>query len=153
MRLAALLLLASMAFGQSALERILAQGKVVVGGGLPLQLDEVLDSVDKNYPPLLATLQDRSIAEADLLSAQGRFDLTLRARVDTRQTRPPTLDPAASCSIARKRNPGRRTGRQIPGATRTRRHRGFIFSPMIWFEWRGKYVISPLPPDASNRPI
>jgi len=67
---------------QSALDRILSQSKVVVGGGAPLKLEDVLDSVEKHYPPLLAILQDRAIADADLLSAQGRFDLTLRARAD-----------------------------------------------------------------------
>lgn len=84
MRRFVLILVAAAALhAQSALERILAQGKVTVGGGMPLRLEDVLESVERNYPPLLATLQDRSIAEADLLSAQGRFDLTLRARFDT----------------------------------------------------------------------
>lgn len=83
-----LIALASAAFGQvaqSSLERILSQSKMTVGGGLPLRLEEVLESVDRHYPPLLIALQDRPLAESDLLSAQGRFDLILRARVDSDQ--------------------------------------------------------------------
>lgn len=45
----------------------------------PLRLEEVLDSVDRHYPPLLAALQDRVLASADLLAATGRFDLSIRS--------------------------------------------------------------------------
>jgi outer membrane protein TolC len=48
----------------------------------PLRLEDVLDSVRRHYPPLLAALQERPAAEADVLSAEGKFDLTLRGRWD-----------------------------------------------------------------------
>ncbi|MBM3738023.1 MAG: TolC family protein [Acidobacteria bacterium] len=54
-------------------------------GAQPLRLPDVLDSVSRAYPPLLAALQDINIADAELLSALGKFDLTLRSRVDTDQ--------------------------------------------------------------------
>jgi outer membrane protein TolC len=44
-----------------------------------LELAEVLASVDKHYPPLLAVIQDRMIAAGDVLSAEGRFDLSLKS--------------------------------------------------------------------------
>jgi outer membrane protein TolC len=44
-----------------------------------LTLEQVLESVDKHYPPLLAALQDRVIANADVLVAESRFDLSLKA--------------------------------------------------------------------------
>ncbi|MCL4795157.1 MAG: TolC family protein [Bryobacteraceae bacterium] len=44
-----------------------------------LRLEQVLESVDRNYPPLLIALQDRVIADADVTLAEGRFDLNLRA--------------------------------------------------------------------------
>jgi outer membrane protein TolC len=49
----------------------------------PLSLDDVLASVEKNYPPLLVALAERDIAAGELLQAQGRFDLNLGAQVDT----------------------------------------------------------------------
>ncbi|MEQ1885820.1 MAG: TolC family protein [Bryobacteraceae bacterium] len=49
----------------------------------PLQLDEVLDAVEKNYPPLLATLAEKDIADAEVLQALGRFDLILGAQADS----------------------------------------------------------------------
>ena len=39
-----------------------------------LTLQDLLDRVQKSYPPLLAALQDREAAEGDLLTAMGRFD-------------------------------------------------------------------------------
>lgn len=45
----------------------------------PLSLPEVLASVNRNYPPLLAALQEKQLAEADVLSSLGRFDLVLKA--------------------------------------------------------------------------
>lgn len=48
----------------------------------PLKLEDVLESVNRAYPPLLAAIQEREIAEGDLLTALGRFDLNLRVRVD-----------------------------------------------------------------------
>lgn len=44
----------------------------------PLTLQEVLDSVERNYPPLLAALEEKPLAEAEILSALGRFDVVLR---------------------------------------------------------------------------
>jgi outer membrane protein TolC len=59
----------------------------LLGGTSPssaqtLRLEDVLDSVS-NYPPLLAALQERPLAQADVLAAEGRFDLSLRARLDS----------------------------------------------------------------------
>jgi outer membrane protein TolC len=51
----------------------------VVGGGPVLTIEEVLASVERNYPPLLAALQERVLADADVLSAEGQFDLRLRS--------------------------------------------------------------------------
>ncbi len=45
----------------------------------PLTLEEVLRSVERHYPPLLAALQDRAVAAADVLAATGRFDLSLKS--------------------------------------------------------------------------
>ena len=48
----------------------------------PLSLDDVLASTQKHYPPLLAVLAERDIADAELLQAQGRFDLQIGAQAD-----------------------------------------------------------------------
>ena len=45
----------------------------------PLTLREVLDSVERNYPPLRAALEEKPLAEADVLSSLGRFDLVTRS--------------------------------------------------------------------------
>lgn len=45
----------------------------------PLTLEEVLRSVDEHYPPLLAALQDRTLAASDVLAASSRFDLSVRS--------------------------------------------------------------------------
>jgi outer membrane protein TolC len=50
-----------------------------------LSLATVLESVNKNYPPLRAALLERPLAEADQLVATGRFDLLLRARLEIQQ--------------------------------------------------------------------
>lgn len=47
-----------------------------------LRLEQVLDSVDRHYPPLLIALQDRVIADADVTLAEGSFDLKLRSGFD-----------------------------------------------------------------------
>jgi outer membrane protein TolC len=44
-----------------------------------LKLEEVLESVKKHYPPLLAVLQDRIIADADVTLAESRFDLGIKS--------------------------------------------------------------------------
>ena len=49
-----------------------------------LTLGAVLASVNKNFPPLRAALLERPLAEAELLNQEGRFDLSLRSRLDTR---------------------------------------------------------------------
>lgn len=54
-----------------------------LGWAQPLQVDDVLASVRRSYPPLLVALQEGAVADAEVLAAQGRFDLTLRARVDS----------------------------------------------------------------------
>jgi outer membrane protein TolC len=50
-----------------------------------LQLAEVLNSVNKHYPPLRAALLERPLAEADQLVALGRFDLLLRSRLEAQK--------------------------------------------------------------------
>lgn len=51
----------------------------------PLRLDDVLESVSRSYPPLIAALAERDIADGEVLSALGKFDTSLRARVETDQ--------------------------------------------------------------------
>ena len=53
-----------------------------VSAQTPLSLDDVLASTEKHYPPLLAILAERDIADAELLQAQGRFDLQIGAQAD-----------------------------------------------------------------------
>jgi outer membrane protein, heavy metal efflux system len=48
-------------------------------GAQTLLLEEVLRSVEANYPPLLATLQEREVAAGAALQAQGQFDTQLGA--------------------------------------------------------------------------
>lgn len=50
-----------------------------------LGLETVLESVDRNYPPLAVAFAERDVADGELLQALGRFDLTLGAQVDTDQ--------------------------------------------------------------------
>ncbi|MFM7594352.1 MAG: hypothetical protein ACKO85_21375, partial [Isosphaeraceae bacterium] len=49
--------------------------------GGSLQLEEILQSVDRSYPPLLATYQELEITEGGMLSAVGGFDLSLNSAV------------------------------------------------------------------------
>lgn len=56
--------------------RVDAQAPVV-------HVEDIVESVRQRYPVLLAALADRDIAEADVLAAEGRFDLTLRSRLDS----------------------------------------------------------------------
>lgn len=49
----------------------------------PLTLDEVLTSVNARYPPLLAALIDQDIASGRLRQAEGAFDLTLNANLNS----------------------------------------------------------------------
>lgn len=43
-----------------------------------LRLEDVLKSVTDQYPPLLAALRDRVIADGDLTIAEGKFDLNVK---------------------------------------------------------------------------
>lgn len=46
----------------------------------PLALEEVIASIETNFPLLLAAVQEQGITSGQLLAAQGAFDLNLRAR-------------------------------------------------------------------------
>ncbi|WP_435017989.1 TolC family protein [Tundrisphaera sp. TA3] len=59
-----------------------SSASVGIGGGPPLDLEEIVGSALQSYPPFLAVLEERGIAAGDLLSARGAFDLNLNA--DTR---------------------------------------------------------------------
>ena len=48
-----------------------------------LKLEDVLESVKRHYPPLLAALEEVPLADADLLQAEGQFDLVVRGRYDS----------------------------------------------------------------------
>lgn len=50
--------------------------------GTWLTLEQVLQSVETHYPPLLVALQDKVLASADLMVAEGRFDFALRGGYD-----------------------------------------------------------------------
>lgn len=65
----------------------------------PLTLKELLDSVNQNYPPLLAALQDKPLAEADVVSAMGRFDLVLRASANIDELGPTYSDRLYGASV------------------------------------------------------
>ncbi|BDC49524.1 multidrug transporter [Bryobacterales bacterium F-183] len=52
-------------------------------GAEVLTLADVLASVQKNYPPLLVALQERNVADADVLAALGRFDLVSRVKAES----------------------------------------------------------------------
>ena len=54
-----------------------------LAGKTPLLLSDVLDAVERNYPPLLATFAERDIAEAEVLQALGRFDFVIGAQADS----------------------------------------------------------------------
>jgi len=55
------------------------------GAAEALTLGEVFSSVDRAYPLLARALQERALAEAGLLEAQGGFDLKLKSKADTKQ--------------------------------------------------------------------
>jgi len=50
-----------------------------------LSLEEVLRSAQASYPLLLATIQDRAMAEGKTLSAEGAFDTKLSAKSESNQ--------------------------------------------------------------------
>ena len=51
----------------------------------PLTPEEVLRSVNQNFPLLLAVLEERRIAEGGQLSAKGEFDTKIKAKGDVEQ--------------------------------------------------------------------
>ena len=51
----------------------------------PLALDEVLDSVSRQYPLLIAARQELMIASGALLSAEGAFDLKFQSKANSNQ--------------------------------------------------------------------
>ncbi len=60
----------------------LSQSKAAITPDM-LTLEALLASVNRNFPPLRAALLERPLAEADLLNQEGRFDLSLKSRVDS----------------------------------------------------------------------
>lgn len=48
----------------------------------PLRLEGVLSSIDRHFPLVEAARRDQQAAEAELLSARGAFDPTVRTRLD-----------------------------------------------------------------------
>ncbi len=48
-----------------------------------LTLEDLQESVGRHYPPLLAALEEIPLADADLLQAEGQFDLVVRGRYDS----------------------------------------------------------------------
>lgn len=48
-----------------------------------LTLEDVLESVGRSYPPLLAAMEELGIADGDVLTAAGKFDFSLKARMDS----------------------------------------------------------------------
>jgi outer membrane protein TolC len=54
-----------------------AQPRAETAGASPLSLDEVLESVERHYPLVLAAEREREIAAGALMSARGAFDVKL----------------------------------------------------------------------------
>jgi outer membrane protein TolC len=52
-------------------ERVLKKKRV-------LRIDDLLNNIEKNYPLLIASMQDMMIARSELLTAQGAFDTSFR---------------------------------------------------------------------------
>ncbi|MDX2154253.1 MAG: TolC family protein [Bryobacteraceae bacterium] len=59
-----------------------------LSGRPALRLEDILSSVRKSYPPLLAALEERRIADGDLLVAEGGFDAVVRAAFENQQAGP-----------------------------------------------------------------
>ncbi|MBM3787875.1 MAG: TolC family protein [Acidobacteria bacterium] len=51
----------------------------------PFTTKELLDSVDRSFPLIEAALQERQIADGVALTAQGEFDLKLKAEAESQQ--------------------------------------------------------------------
>lgn len=56
-------------------------GQEPVSGSPPIELIDVLQNLERSYPPLLATLEELSISEGAIQSAVGGFDLSLNSAV------------------------------------------------------------------------
>ncbi len=52
-------------------------GPAAPATGQPLSLDEVLSSVETTFPLLIAALQERGVADGELVAALGAFDLSI----------------------------------------------------------------------------
>ncbi len=74
--------------------------------GTPLTLKEVLDAVERSYPPLLVALQERQLADADVTSALGRFDVVLRSSFSTDYLGPIYDDRIFNVGIEQQLAPG-----------------------------------------------
>lgn len=48
-----------------------------------LHVEELMESIRQRYPLLLVALAEIEIADAEVLAAEGRFDTTLRTRIDS----------------------------------------------------------------------
>ncbi|MFO0680384.1 MAG: TolC family protein [Polyangiaceae bacterium] len=70
--------LTSLAF--AAFVRGTARAESAATTSSPLTLDEVLSAAEKSFPLLKAAALERDVAEADLLSAEGGFDLSWKTR-------------------------------------------------------------------------
>jgi outer membrane protein TolC len=57
------------------------EGGPAIPPGVPLTLDRVLESVNTHFPLLLATQQERPIADGQVLAAEGQFDTVIRSRL------------------------------------------------------------------------
>ena len=59
-------------------------GAQTPAGALPvIQVEDVIESVRQRYPPLLAALGEREIADGEAIGAEGRFDTSFRSRFDS----------------------------------------------------------------------
>ena len=65
---------------QLALGALLAAARL---GAQAIQVEDIMESVRHRYPPLLAALAEREIADGEAIAAEGRFDTTLRSRFDS----------------------------------------------------------------------
>jgi len=75
-----LLLLSGTAARASAAPQPVPSPGASMGGEAPLTLEEVLDSVREQHPGMAVARQGVATAEAELLSAEGGFDLSLKAK-------------------------------------------------------------------------
>lgn len=62
---------------QLPLPKVLAPQNIVV---VPLQIEDVFNSVEKHYPLLMAVERERQITAGKLMSAQGAFDNVIKSK-------------------------------------------------------------------------